>query len=1117
MRVAVLGPITVESDEGEIALTPQLRRLLGVLVVADGGPVSADRLQEFVFDGPVESSALRTAVSRLRKVLGERVTADLGAYRLSLTADELDAARFEQLVSRAKSAPPEARIASLTKAVELWSGPALGDLGDAEWASSWATRMDGLRATAIEDLGEALLTVGRQRDSVEVLAEHVRSHPYRERPVRLLMQALAADGRIADALREFERFRVTLRDDTGLEPSAALRDVEADLLSTHVERDAPGRALPEGTVTFLFTDIEGSTERWADDESAMTKALAAHDEVLRNTVHARGGVVFKHTGDGMCAVFTSASAAVDAAIDAQAHLQLPVRMGVHTGEAELRGDDYFGPTLNRVARIMDAGHGGQILLSRATMSLVATDDLTDLGEHRLKGLTNGERIWQIGTHQFPGLRTVTALKGNLPVELSGFVGRDHELDELAAHVTSHRLVTLIGVGGTGKTRLAIEAASRLAPTFPDGCWMAELSRVVTADAVAHAVCIGLGLTVPEKGDVTDHIVRRLSRQRLIVVVDNCEHVLEAAAQVVERILAACPAVSILATSLEPLMVAGEQLVPTPSLSIDDAVQLFTDRAGTEAPTLHLDERQQRAVIEICERLDRLPLAIELAVARVRSMSPVDILGRLDERFRLLVGGRRSRMERHQTMRGALDWSYDLCSSNEQHVFDRLSVFVGDFDLDAARAVTSNETSDVFDADDALARLVDRSLVQRVLGADGASRFRLLETMRAYGHEHLVEQGIADDARGAHAAHLAATALALNLRSLGPDEEAVHRQIRALVPDSLVALDWFLERADWYHAERLARACVYAAYGIYLAMVDRIAAAALARDGNFEGFDPIFRVGYETLWANDGTFVALKSTPNDARARILSVISVPCALPPDHGDTPLDWVTGIGYTDDELAVLDAFAEQFREVHPAVYVATLVGYQHSLVELGQHERVISDRPRLERLVEDLDSDTMRRMMLGIWSLAYEGRDDRTTAAELARQSLTFKVEHPTHEDMLNACRYLRNAARIGTPITGDDLRLPITWSQQVGSLWTVNAILHSMALALLSMGHPALAARAMNAIPLDEFKDFLAWLAGLIGGQFRELIEHRTGTERADDVIAAVLALADELDRDTAPSA
>ncbi len=580
-----------------------------------------------------------------------------------------------------------------------------------------------------------------------------------------------------------------------------------------------------GTVTFLFTDIEGSTTLWQDDSEAMARALSQHDELIRSVTSDRGGSVFKHTGDGMCILFQSATDALAAAIECQAGLQLPVRMGLHTGDAVARDGDYFGPTLNRAARVMDAGHGGQILLSSTTASLVSDVELVDLGEHMLKGLSAPERIHQVGLGRFAPLRTPRPTVGNLPIELSTFVGRVAEVESLAAEVGEHRLITLIGVGGTGKTRLAIETGLVCAGSFDAGCWLVELATVTIEEAVPLAFAGGLGVTTPPDGDVIEHVISRLRTKQCLIIVDNCEHVLAAAADVVERIVSSCPEVVVVATSREPLMVRGERLVPVASLTPEDSERLFIDRARDEAPDLLIEGEQRAAVVELCRRLDGLPLALELAASRVRALTPIELVENLEERFRLLVGGRRSRMERHQTMRGTLDWSYQLCREVEQTTFDRLSVFPAGFDLAAARAVAGGDGIDEFELVDVVPQLVDRSLLHRATAPDGTTRYRMLETMRAYGREHLQQADQADVIRERHARYMARTIAALTLQTLGPDEDDAVRRHGEHIPDALVALDWFIDRGDWDDAMRVAVEGQYVSERESVEMIARLHDAA----------------------------------------------------------------------------------------------------------------------------------------------------------------------------------------------------------------------------------------------------------------------------------------------------
>ena len=572
------------------------------------------------------------------------------------------------------------------------------------------------------------------------------------------------------------------------------------------------------TVTFLFTDIEGSTQLLRQAGDRYSQLLERHRSIIRSAVAEHGGTEQGTEGDSFFITFDSPSAAIATALAAQHDLvaepwpeglELRVRMGIHLGEATDGGEGPVGLAVHHGARIAATGHGGQIVLSDVARS--ATGTLPPGASVMALGSFQVRDVGTVLLHQlaapglpveFPPLRAGSEVSGSLPSELSTFIGRSDELKSLAGALHEHRLVTLIGVGGTGKTRLAVETASTMASVFPDGCWMVALAPVTVEDALPFAFAAGLQMTAPATGDVLDHVIARLRDKRCLVVVDNCEHVLGAAADLVERIVGGCPTVTILATSREPLMVRGERLVPVPSLLPDEAERLFLQRAHDEAPDLVIDDDQRRAITELCRRLDGLPLALELAASRVRALTPIELVAHLEERFRMLVGGRRSRIERHQTMRGTLDWSYDLCSEVEQSVFDRLSVFPAAFDLAAARAVAGGDGVDELDVIDVVPQLVDRSLLQRSTALDGTTRFRMLETMRAYGHEHLQHRGLSDSTRERHARYTARTVAALTLRQLGPEEEQVTQRLSEYLTDALVALDWCIDHHEWEAGIRL---------------------------------------------------------------------------------------------------------------------------------------------------------------------------------------------------------------------------------------------------------------------------------------------------------------------------
>lgn len=507
-------------------------------------------------------------------------------------------------------------------------------------------------------------------------------------------------------------------------------------------------------MTFLFTDIEGSTRRWESDADAMRVALLAHDKMLRTAIESHDGFLFSHTGDGVAAAFASPKAAVDAAIDAQRELELPVRMGIATGEAELRDGDFFGTVLNRAARVMAAGHGGQILVADSTAGLLSGVDLIDLGLRRLRDLPNPIKLYQLHAPGlrtgFPPLRTIDRNPGNLVLPATSLIGRDADVPKIDGALRTHRVVTLTGVGGVGKTRLALAVAAQLADEFPDGVWVFELAAVADPASVPDAVAAVLNITQQPGMSVSESVAAALEGRVRLLVFDNCEHVLDAAAAIVEAILAQSTTVRIVATSREGLGIADEQIWPVRSLSVDAAADLFLERADNVAPGSAAGDTDD--VVEICRRLDGIPLAIELAASRISSMTASDVRDRLDQRFKLLVGTRRG-LDRHQTLRQAVQWSYDLLDESEKALLARCSVFSGGFDLQSACAVAGFEGSDDFVVLDLLDALVRKSLLVTDRST-GRARFSMLETIRQFAEEQLAASCEADDARTAHARYFA---------------------------------------------------------------------------------------------------------------------------------------------------------------------------------------------------------------------------------------------------------------------------------------------------------------------------------------------------------------------------
>ena len=567
-------------------------------------------------------------------------------------------------------------------------------------------------------------------------------------------------------------------------------------------------------MTFLFTDIEGSTRRWEADAESMRAGLAAHDEVLRRAIEVHGGWLFKHTGDGVCAAFASPGSAVDAAIAAQRELELPVRMGLATGEAELRDGDYFGAVLNRAARVMAAGHGGQILVAESTAGLLGGVDLVDLGPRRLRDLPTPVGVFQVRAAglrtDFPPLRALDVSPGNLRAAVTSFIGRESEVAEVQAAVKAHRLVTLTGVGGVGKTRLALEVAGRLVDEFPDGVWFFELAAVADPSAVPDAVAAVLGIIQQPGKSVSESVAAALGGRVRLLVFDNCEHVLDAAADLVEAILAHSATVKILATSREGLRVTDEQLWPVPSLDIgagidSAAVSLFIERAQAVSPGFSVANADEAAAaVEICRRLDGIPLAIELAASRMASMTASEVRDRLDHRFRLLVGSRRG-LERHQTLRHAVAWSYELLDEPEKALLDRCSVFAGGFDLQSACAVMGSDDVDDYAILDLLDVLVRKSLLVADRSA-GRTRFSMLETIRQFAEEQLVARGEASEIRAAHSRYFAGREADIMARWDSPRQREAYDWFTIELANLRTAFRWAADHGDLDVAATIATLC-----------------------------------------------------------------------------------------------------------------------------------------------------------------------------------------------------------------------------------------------------------------------------------------------------------------------
>ncbi len=582
-------------------------------------------------------------------------------------------------------------------------------------------------------------------------------------------------------------------------------------------------SLPSGTVTFLFTDIEGSTKLWEAHPAPMRAAVARHDALAASLIEGHEGTLVKSRGEGdsLFAVFARASDATAAACALQRALlaepspdglRLRVRMALHTGEAELRGGDYFGPAVNRCARLRSVAHGGQVLLSLPTEEL-ARDSLPegaallDLGEHRLRDLARPERVFQL-LHpelptEFPPPRSLDALPNNLPLQVTSFIGREKEITEARALLAKAPLLTITGSGGVGKTRLALQVAAEELDHYPDGVWLAELAPLSDPALVPQSISSVLGVREETGKPIAQTLLDHLKARHLLLVLDNCEHLIDACARLADRILRHCPRVRLLATSREALSIAGERPWRMPSLSLPDpghvpaagaltqyeAVRLFIDRATTVQPGFAVTNANAPALAQVCHRLDGIPLAIELAAARVRVLPVEQLAKRLDDRFRLLTGGSRTALPRQQTLRAAIDWSFDLLPEPERVLLGRLSVFSGGWSLESAEGVCAGEPVAAWDVLELLSRLVEKSLVLYEEPQAGEARYRLLETVRQYARDRLLESGESGSVRGRHRDHFLALAEEAEPGLFGPEQgrwlgrlEREHENLRA-------ALEW----------------------------------------------------------------------------------------------------------------------------------------------------------------------------------------------------------------------------------------------------------------------------------------------------------------------------------------
>jgi predicted ATPase/class 3 adenylate cyclase len=577
---------------------------------------------------------------------------------------------------------------------------------------------------------------------------------------------------------------------------------------------------PSGTVAFLFTDIEGSTKLAQQFAEKWESLRARHHAIVKSAIESQNGYIFQVIGDAFCAAFHTAGEALHAAVQAQGNLHnedwgdtpIKVRMGIHTGEAQVQHEgDYQGYlTLSRAQRLMSAGHGGQILISMSTRMLVSERLpknvwLRDMGERQLKNIVQPERIFQVVIQglpaEFPPLNTMDLLHHNLPSQTTSFIGREREITDIIHSIQRHRLVTLTGSGGTGKTRLSLQVAESLLNAFSDGIWFIELATLINPELLPRTILSAMGIAQEPEKTALQSLTGHLHGKNVLLLLDNCEHLIEAIARLVDHLLGALASLKILASSREALGIKGELAWPVPSLSLPDleqhptleqlsqneAIRLFVERARLVQPHFEMTTGNASAIAQICHRLDGIPLALELAAARVKALDVDQIASRLDDRFRLLTGGARTALPRQQTLRATIDWSYNLLSEQEKILFSRLAVFVGGWRLEAAEQVGGDARNEL-DILDLMTHLVDKSLVLLEEG-----RYRMLETTRQYAREKLFDSEESDTLRDRHLDYFSKYAEQNNILEGRPiDVDLAINNFRTEQADLRAALQWAMD-------------------------------------------------------------------------------------------------------------------------------------------------------------------------------------------------------------------------------------------------------------------------------------------------------------------------------------
>jgi predicted ATPase/DNA-binding SARP family transcriptional activator len=860
MEFRILGPLEVLDEGRGVSLGgSKPRALLALLLLHRGETLGAERLiDELWGERPPATAAksLRVHVSRLRRALSARPARHSGellvtrghGYQLMVDSELLDAHRFERLVAEGRSelaaGRPQPAAAALTEALSLWRGRPLDDLAYEPFAQPEIARLEDLHIATLEDLVEARLALGRHAEVVAQLETLIADHPYRERLRAQLMLALYRCERQADALQAYQDARRALVEEIGIEPGERLRELERAILAQDPRLAAPAALpasgadrggfahlaeLPSGVVTFLLTDIEGSSGLWEADAGAMATALELHDELIASTVDARGGRLLKSKGEGdaTLTVFRRASDAVACAVELQRALRgaawpggldLRVRVALHSGEAHEREGDYFGPTLNRAARLRSLARGGGTVMSQATAEIVRERlppgaELVEFGRHELHGLSRPENVFElraISQHvgeSTPEAQQTTgagkpdrleaprvAMAARLPAPRTRTIGRDAERSTIA-QLLGHkeiRLVTLTGPGGVGKTHLATEIGTVAGTRWRDGWRSVSLASLEAPDQVETTLAGAFEVVVAEAERPREALARWLAPRELLLLIDNFEHVLTAA-PLVSALLDAAPGLTVLATSREPLGLRSERVARLAGLSDEDGAELFLERARDHDPDLEPDETEREAIVAICRRLDGLPLAIELAAPWASLLPISQLASRLQQPLAMLDRGARDAPGRQRTLRAAIDWSYNLLDADARSTFAALAVFHGGCTIESARAITRTGLH-------ALAALQAKSLIVR-----GGERLVMLETIRAYAAERLAERADADEIHSRHAHHFVTLAEDSEAGLEGPAWIVWRRRLDAEIDNLRAAFSWLVATRQVESALALASA------------------------------------------------------------------------------------------------------------------------------------------------------------------------------------------------------------------------------------------------------------------------------------------------------------------------